>query len=293
MAQTIFGTQGTVSEAQWAELMSLSTQKYVRDSIALPTMLPNTSAPTSLRFPPFKSVGAGVLVKEDTNVTINTPSGAVVGRWYLLVLRRTWGLSPTATLTWIATTSSAATPPTAFPAGRQVIPGVTDDEPVGWYQHRAGGSPAVWVSLSALADGVVNDRAALWDGAEQGFTHARVLRAADVESQWTLGMSEFFIWNPATSKWEPRGTDTITMHMSIIGLQAPVGGGVIIRPVDFFGDIFEVPPMVTMTPITTVPQNMSCGAMNITTSGFDLMFYRTSNTDTNVRVMVTGIPKRS
>lgn len=288
MAQTIVGTQGTVSEAQWSELMSLSTQKYTRDAIASPTMLPNTTAPTSLRFPAYKSVGAGVLVKEDANVTVATPAGAVVGRWYLLVLRRTWGLTPTAALTWIATTSSTAGHPTSFPAGRQVIPGVTDDEPVGWYKHQSGVTPATWVALSNLADGTVQNKSALWDGKEQGFMMARSLADADAGQQWNVGVSEFFAWNPGASKWEARGSDTITIYREIPALVS--NGTVVTTDIDITG-VFEFPPFATPVVVNAAPQLCSVAA-DATSTKVSVHFYRAGVNPTTVRVKIDGIPKR-
>lgn len=289
MAITIAGTQGTVSEADWAGIMSFATQKYVRDALPAPTLLPSATAPTSLRLPAFKSLGAGVLVQDTETTTVALPAGVVPGRWYLLVLRRTWGLTPTAQHMWIATTSTTANPPATFPAGRQVTPGVVDDEPVLWYQHPSGPGTGAVYSLSALAGGIVESPTALWDAREQGFSHAQIQMHYPADMQWYEGKSEFYSWNVATLKWEPRGSDTITIYREWTGL---AGNGVVHNLEVGIAGIFALPPMVLPVGVSTTPQNESVTAgTNATVARIS---YRNASATASAacRVLLIGIPKR-
>jgi len=47
-----------------------------------------------------------------------------------------------------------------------------------------------------------------------------------------------------------------------------------------FPKAFTTIPSVTITPISSVPNKISCSVNNVTTKGFDLCMYRTSDTDT-------------
>lgn len=136
MAMTIAGFQGTVSETQWAQIMTAVAQKYT-----LTSGDPVRSSGRTLLIDPRASVGAGVLVVTDTLTSVTVPAPAT-GQWHLLVLRRTWGASRSAQYILIpgATGPNAAqtAPPTTLPAGRSSSVGVVDDEPVAWVYARSG-----------------------------------------------------------------------------------------------------------------------------------------------------------
>jgi hypothetical protein len=168
MVTKIFGTQGTVSEAQWANMMSLATQKYTRRDPV--NALLNA---TNIQIPPFFTVGAGVGVEETATTTVPLPSGAISGRWYLLVLRRTWGLTPTVRHEWLLSNGEGGTTPEGWPlelpSTRQKRPGVVDDEPVLWYYHQEVSASRRIVDASNLAGGTIVTNAGMWDANEQGF----------------------------------------------------------------------------------------------------------------------------
>lgn len=174
MAVQMWGVEGTVSEVQWAQMMAIATQKYTRAAPVGATL-----GASAITIPAFQSVGAGVACFDDQSTSVPFPSSPISGRWYLLVLRRTWGLSPSAQHVWLlgstGTGITATNPPRSLPATRLVQPGQVDDEPVLWfYYHSTAGSRRI-VDASNQAGATAQTAAGLWDPAEQGFSDAHVL----------------------------------------------------------------------------------------------------------------------
>ncbi|QAB18336.1 hypothetical protein Leucomu_13205 [Leucobacter muris] len=166
MAMTIAGFQGTVSETQWAQIMTAVAQKYV-----LTSGDPVRSSGRTLLIDPRASVGAGVLVATDTITSVAVPA-PTTGQWHLLVLRRTWGAARSAQYLLIpgatGPNSAQTAPPSTLPAGRNRSVGVVDDEPVAWVYARSGTTELQLWQMSAKPAGVIPGPWAFWDAAEQG-----------------------------------------------------------------------------------------------------------------------------
>lgn len=194
MAMTIAGFQGTVSETQWAQIMTAVAQKYT-----LTSGDPVRSSGRTLLIDPRASVGAGVLVTTDTVTSVTVPA-PTTGQWHLLVLRRTWGASRSAQYLLIpgATGPNAAQtePPTTLPAARNRSVGVVDDEPVAWAYARSGTTELQLWQMSARPGGVVPGPWAVWDFTEQG----PVWRW---ESEWVTIplLSGFVVQNSQPLQW--------------------------------------------------------------------------------------------
>lgn len=172
MAITLWGVQGTVNEVQWAKLAAGLSQKYT-----LVTGNPITSSGRTLTITPRLSVGCGVAVDNSTNESVVTPV-PTTGQWFLLCLRRVWGVSRGASYVLIngPTTADAvqtATPAT-LPGTRNSTPGVMDDEPVAWVHARSSTTTLNIFQLSARPGATLLSRWGAWDAIEQGFTFARV-----------------------------------------------------------------------------------------------------------------------
>ncbi|WP_336991020.1 hypothetical protein [Leucobacter sp. VD1] len=166
MAMTIAGFQGTVSETQWAKIMTAVAQKYV-----LTAGDPVRSSGRTLLIDPRTSVGAGVMVETDTVTSVPVPA-PTTGQWHLLVLRRTWGVSRSAQYMLVpgatGPNSAQTAPPSTLPAGRNKSVGVVDDEPVAWAYARSGTTDLQIWQMSARPGGVIPGMWAVWDIAEQG-----------------------------------------------------------------------------------------------------------------------------
>lgn len=186
MAMTIAGFQGTVSETQWAQIMTAVAQKYT-----LVSGDPVRSSGRTLLIDPRTSVGAGVMVATDTVTSVTVPA-PTTGQWHLLVLRRTWGVSRSAQYMLIpgATGPNAAqaAPPSTLPAGRNKSVGVVDDEPVAWVYARSGTTELQIWQMSAKPGGIIPGMWAVWDLAEQGpLQRAGVLTAPAAPWDFTSG----------------------------------------------------------------------------------------------------------
>lgn len=132
MAWTSWGFDGTINEAQWAQMAGLLGNGYVAagNGDCLVTAVGGARS---------VSVAAGTLYGDgvvSTNsaaetVAMTTP---VNGQWYVISLRRTWATN-TVALVAIAgattTTTTPTAPPTSFPTLNTNV-GVLTDQPIAW-----------------------------------------------------------------------------------------------------------------------------------------------------------------
>lgn len=143
MAVTSWGYNGPLYQENWARLAAQMGVRHVvnPDSGTNPLRVAAIAGNRRISISPGSAVAAGVLVELDTAQVIDLEALAGiavgVGRWYLVVLRRTWGEEPTSTIeaiydrTTATITARTETPPT-FPAAFRSEPGVVDDQPLAW-----------------------------------------------------------------------------------------------------------------------------------------------------------------
>jgi hypothetical protein len=142
------GFDGPLPEADWATIAGLMGVDY---AVATPSDWKVTpiAGDRKVSVAAGKGIGFGVLAQTNAAhlLTIATPT---VGRWWLLVCRRNWsGAGGSTSFELIggdATTSTLPlAAPTVFPALRQNMPGVLDDQPLAWlWVNSSSTSVAVW-----------------------------------------------------------------------------------------------------------------------------------------------------
>lgn len=132
MAWTNWGFDGTINEAQWAQMAGLLGNGYVAagNGDCLVTAVGGARS---------VSVAAGTLYGDGV-VSVNSAPETVAmttpvnGQWYVIALRRTWATN-TAALVAIAgattTTTTPTAPPTSFPTLNSNV-GVLTDQPIAW-----------------------------------------------------------------------------------------------------------------------------------------------------------------
>lgn len=132
MAWTNWGFDGTINEAQWAQMAGLLGNGYVAagNGDCLVTAVGGARS---------VSVAAGTLYGDGV-VSVNSGAETVAmttpvnGQWYVIALRRTWATN-TAALVAIAgattTTTTPTAPPTSFPTLNTNV-GVLTDQPIAW-----------------------------------------------------------------------------------------------------------------------------------------------------------------
>lgn len=132
MAWTNWGFDGTINEAQWAQMAGLLGNDYVAagNGDCLVTAVPGARS---------VSVAAGTLYGDGV-VSVNSGAETVAmttpvnGQWYVIALRRTWA-SNTAALVAIAGATTSTTTPTAPPTSFPTLntdKGVLTDQPIAW-----------------------------------------------------------------------------------------------------------------------------------------------------------------
>lgn len=132
MAWTNWGFDGTINEAQWAQMAGLLGNDYVAagNSDCLVTAVPGARS---------VSVAAGTLYGDGV-VSVNSGPETVAmttpvnGQWYVIALRRTWATN-TAALVAIAGATTSTTTPTAPPTSLPTLntnKGVLTDQPIAW-----------------------------------------------------------------------------------------------------------------------------------------------------------------
>ena len=132
MAWTNWGFDGTINEAQWAQMAGLLGNGYIAAANG-------DCAVTALGGARSVSVAAGTLYGDGV-VSVNSGAETVAmttpvnGQWFVIALRRTWSTN-TSELVAIAgattTTSTPSTIPTSFPTLNTNV-GVVTDQPIAW-----------------------------------------------------------------------------------------------------------------------------------------------------------------
>lgn len=132
MAWTNWGFDGTINEAQWAQMAGLLGNDYVAagNSDCLVTAVPGAR---SVSVAAGTLYGDGVVSVNDgaETVAMTTP---VNGQWYVIALRRTWATNTAALVAIAGATTSTTTPtapPTSFPT-LNTNKGVLTDQPIAW-----------------------------------------------------------------------------------------------------------------------------------------------------------------
>lgn len=132
MAWTNWGFDGTINEAQWAQMAGLLGNDYVAagNGDCLVTAVPGARS---------VSVAAGTLYGDGV-VSVNSGPETVAmttpvnGQWYVIALRRTWATNTAALVAIAGATTSTTTPtapPTSFPT-LNTDKGVLTDQPIAW-----------------------------------------------------------------------------------------------------------------------------------------------------------------
>lgn len=132
MSWTNWGFDGTINEAQWAQMAGLLGNGYVAAGNG-------DCVVTAVAGARSVSVAAGTLYGDGV-VSVNSAPETVAmttpinGQWYVIALRRTWATN-TAALVAIAgattTTTTPTAPPTSFPTLNTNV-GVLTDQPIAW-----------------------------------------------------------------------------------------------------------------------------------------------------------------
>lgn len=132
MAWTNWGFDGTINEAQWAQMAGLLGNDYVAagNGDCLVTAVPGAR---SVSVAAGTLYGDGVVSVNDgaETVAMTTP---VNGQWYVIALRRTWATNTAALVAIAGATTSTTTPtapPTSFPT-LNTDKGVLTDQPIAW-----------------------------------------------------------------------------------------------------------------------------------------------------------------
>lgn len=132
MAWTNWGFDGTINEAQWAQMAGLLGNDYVAagNGDCLVTSIAGTRS---------VSVAAGTLYGDGV-VSVNSGAETVAmttpvnGQWYVIALRRTWATNTAALVAIAGATTTTTTPtaaPTSFPTLNTNV-GVLTDQPIAW-----------------------------------------------------------------------------------------------------------------------------------------------------------------
>lgn len=132
MAWTNWGFDGTINEAQWAQMAGLLGNGYVAagNGDCLVTAVGGARS---------VSVAAGTLYGDGV-VSVNSAPETVAmttpvnGQWFVIALRRTWATNTSALVAIAGATTSTTTPtapPTSFPTLNTNV-GVLTDQPIAW-----------------------------------------------------------------------------------------------------------------------------------------------------------------
>ena len=191
MALTSIGYDGTVNEAQWADLVpSAGSSEYGVKGAGDWKVTTHPTTPGGLNVAPGTGWGQGVMDVTDaieTVVQTSLPSSGT--RWDLVVRRRDW--TPPGGTTSLVIIQGSATqqlPP------RTQNPGVTDDQPLALVQWTAGQTqPTATVDLRAWAGNggmVAKDQLALTYLARVGAT----VTIAGTKWQYVLDSNDNPTW---------------------------------------------------------------------------------------------------
>lgn len=149
MAITSVGYDGTIDEAQWAQMIKkVGSSDYGVVGATDLRVTTVTAADRTVSIAAGTAWGHGVYDTLDTNTTIQLSTVASGSRWDLVALRRDWtGASGVTTVVKVNGTSSKT-----IPGARMTNPGTTDDQPLALVQVTAGQSqPTAIVDLRCWA----------------------------------------------------------------------------------------------------------------------------------------------
>lgn len=133
MPITSVGYEGTVDEAQWAELISLVGGRQYGVAGAPDWKVTVGGADRQVRVAAGRGFGCGVLDNSTTETVLSLATVSSGSRWDLIVARRNWGTNATS----FAVVTGSAT--RALP-GRAQTPGTLDEQPIALARVQAGQS---------------------------------------------------------------------------------------------------------------------------------------------------------
>lgn len=178
MAWTNWGFDGTINEAQWAELAPLLGNGYVAKDASSCVTTP-VSGQRKVSVSAGTLFGDGILSKSDAaeQVTLTTPAN---GQWYVIALKRTWA-SNTVALVAVAGATTTTTTPTAPPSTLPTLasnPGVETEQPIAWAWCNSANTTVVVYDMRKMPQkqanpesvANVNDRDAKFSSPVQGTT---------------------------------------------------------------------------------------------------------------------------
>lgn len=149
MAITSVGYDGTIDEAQWAQMIKKvgSSDYGVVDGTDL-RVTAVAGADRTVSIAPGTGWGHGVLDTLDANATIALDTVSSGSRWDLVALRRDWtGAAGTTTVVKVNGSSAQA-----LPTGRLTGPGTVDDQPLALVKITAGQTqPSAILDLRCFA----------------------------------------------------------------------------------------------------------------------------------------------
>lgn len=147
MAWTNWGFDGTINEAQWAELAPLLGNGYIaKDTTSCVVTAVGGARKVSVSTGTL--FGDGIVSKSDAveEVTLTTPAN---GQWYVIALKREWATN-TASLVAVAgattTTATPTFPPTTLPTLLS-NPGVKTEQPIAWAWCNSANTTVVVVDM--------------------------------------------------------------------------------------------------------------------------------------------------
>lgn len=132
MALTSVGYAGSVTPSQWAGLTRAFGARY---GVGGPNDWKVTAVAgqdRTVSVAAGQGFGHGVLDTTDAAQTVQLATVASGSRWDTIVARRTWATSTTALMAVQGSSTQGVAP------GRQVVPGVVDDQPIALVQVTAG-----------------------------------------------------------------------------------------------------------------------------------------------------------
>jgi len=136
--------------ADWAKIQRGLGAKYWVDDLAALKVTPKTGGTREVNIAAGIGGGHGILDTNDATATVQLPTVASGTSYFMIVLKRTWGVTQASTFGYIAAGTSSATLPT-----RATDPGNTaDDQPLALVSLASGSTnPVVVADLRAIGHG--------------------------------------------------------------------------------------------------------------------------------------------
>jgi hypothetical protein len=156
MAVISWGYSGPLYQENWARLASLGGDRYNVGPETNPFGVVAISGSRRISVGAGTALASGVLCELATMEVIDLPAiDAGTSRFYLAVLRRTWGESPVSTLELLYASATAnvtvpTAPPASFPETFASTPGTMDDQPLAWVWYNGTNNTVAVFKLSGL-----------------------------------------------------------------------------------------------------------------------------------------------